>query len=73
MAQLCSLPAAIAEAAPAVPFTEGGGVACPTKLLPQQTTAPVPAWMAQLWPASAAIAEALPSVPSTDGGGVACP
>jgi len=39
---------------------------------PQQTTAPVPAWIAQLCAKPVAIAEAVPAVPSTEGGGVAC-
>ncbi len=72
MASVWVPPAAIAEAVPSVPSTEGGGVACP-RYEPQQTTAPLPAWIAQLWPLPAAIAEAVPSVPSTEGGGVACP
>jgi hypothetical protein len=58
---------------PALPSTEGGGVACPFQLAPQQTTAPLPAWIAQLWYLLVAIGEALPWVPSTEGGGVACP
>ena len=40
-------PAAIVKAVPAVPSTEAGGGVSP--LTPQQTTAPVPAWIAQLW------------------------
>jgi hypothetical protein len=50
IAQLWTQPAAIAEAVPAVPFTEGGGVPSPKELEPQQMTAPVPAWIAQLCP-----------------------
>src|SRR5262249_61290002 len=83
-AQLCTPPAAIAEAVPAVPSTEGGGVVSPLTSTPQQTTAPVPAWIAQLWPMGAqlkiqnsappaAIAEAVPAVPSTEGGAAALP
>jgi hypothetical protein len=53
IAQLWLAPAEIAEALPAVPSTEGGGVACPasssSSLALQQTTAPVPAWIAQAW------------------------
>jgi hypothetical protein len=37
---------------------------------PQQTTAPVLAWIAQLVRTDAAIAVAVPAVPSTEGGGV---
>src|SRR5215471_17477461 len=66
-------PAAIADAAPAVPLTEAGGVACNQSFAPQQTTAPLPAWIAQLCSSPAAIAVAVPMVPSTDGGGVASP
>src|SRR5262245_45224109 len=73
IAQLWPPPAAIAEAVPAVPSTDGGGVASPETFPPQQTTAPPSAWIAQLWPPPAAIAEAVPAVPSTDGGGVASP
>jgi hypothetical protein len=48
MAQLWDEPAEIAEALPAAPFTEAGGVACPISLAPQQTTTPLPDWIAQL-------------------------
>jgi len=41
-------PAPMAEAVPALPSTEGGAVASPEALSPQQTTAPVPCWIAQL-------------------------
>src|SRR5262245_20565781 len=73
IARGCYPPAAIAEAVPAVPSTEGGGVACPSRFQPQQTTAPLPAWIAQLCRPPAAIVKAVPAVPSTEGGGVACP
>jgi hypothetical protein len=56
-----------------VPSTVGGAAACPKSFQPQQTTAPVPAWIAQLWFPPIAIAEAVPLVPSTEEGGVACP
>src|SRR5262245_49401543 len=61
------MPAAIAEAVPALPSTEGGGAG--PMMAPQQTTFPVPAWMAQLrfWPS--AIATAVPPVPFTERGG----
>jgi hypothetical protein len=74
MAQLKLLPAAIAEATPVVPSTEGGGVVPRRWLLyqPQQTTALVPAWMAQLCQ-PAATTEAVPVVPFTEAGGVALP
>src|SRR5262249_61616682 len=65
--------AAFAGAVPAVPSTEGGGVVGAMPFPPQQTTAPVPAWIAQLWYPPAVIAEAVPAVPSTDGGGVVSP
>jgi hypothetical protein len=73
MAQAWLEPAAIAAAVPALPFTDGGGVACPTEFSPQQMTAPVAAWIAQLKLSPVATAIAVPAVPSTDGGGVACP
>ena len=38
---------ATAVAVPLVPFTVTGGVAWPNVSSPQQTTAPVPAWIAQ--------------------------
>jgi hypothetical protein len=41
------------------------------EVLPQQTTAPLPAWIAQLWEPPVAIADAVPDVPSTEGSGVA--
>src|SRR5262245_47016375 len=66
-------PAAIAEAVPSVPSTEGGGVACPWSFKPQQTTVPLPAWIAQLCPEPTVIAVAVPLVPLTDAGGVASP
>src|SRR5262245_11178876 len=58
---------------PLVPSTAEGGVDCPPELSPQQTTAPVPRWIAQLWDGAAAIAEAVPSGPCTDEGGGAGP
>lgn len=60
----------MAQAEPAAPFTEGGGVAWPEVSRPQHTTAPVPAWIAQLWPLPTAIAEAVPPLPFTEAGGV---
>jgi hypothetical protein len=39
----------MAMADPMLPFTEGGGVACPESLNPQQITAFVPDWIAQAW------------------------
>ncbi len=63
----------MAVAVPSVPFTEGGGVAWPNSLLPQQMTFPVPAWIAQLWSAPAETAVAVPVVPVTDSGGNAWP
>src|SRR5262245_48699158 len=49
----------MADAVPAVPSTEGGGVAPPWKFSPQQTTMPVPAWIAQLCALPSAIADAV--------------
>ena len=40
--------AVIADAPPLDPLTEGGGVACPMSLFPQQTTAPPGDWIAQV-------------------------
>jgi len=46
-----------------MPLIDAGGVACPKKSDPQQTTAPVPAWIAQLCPPPSAIAVALQDWP----------
>ena len=80
IAQLWSTPAEMALAVPLVPSTEAGGEAWFTvawrrteKFEPQQTTLPVPAWIAQLCLCPTAIALAVPLVPSTDGGGEASP
>jgi hypothetical protein len=70
---VCVSDAEIAEAVPEVPFTAAGGVAAPWVSAPQQTTAPVPAWIAQECKSPAAIAVAVPALPSTEGGTVACP
>jgi len=57
-------------AVPDVPSTDGGGVAWPKKLSPQQTTNPAgPAAIAQLWLWPAEMAAAVPVAPFTDGGG----
>jgi len=40
---------------------------------PQQTSAPVPSWIAQLKVSPAAIADAVPVLPVTEPGGVRCP
>jgi hypothetical protein len=56
-----------------VPFTDGGGAISGKPWIPQQTTAPVPAWIAQLWPPPAAIEVAAPEMPSTDAGGSVTP
>ena len=45
--------------------TDAGGDISPYKFKPQQTTLPLPAWIAQLWENPAAIALAVPVVPST--------
>ena len=64
----------MALAVPLVPSTVTGGVDCPLfPLLPQQTTAPVSAWIAQLWELPAAMALAVPAVPFTESGGVDSP
>jgi hypothetical protein len=59
----------MAVAVPVLPFTVGGGVALPLELLPQHTTAWVPAWMAQPNKLPLAIALAVPAVPFTEAGG----
>jgi hypothetical protein len=60
----------MAVAVPKVPSTNSWGGAC---LNPQQTTFPVPAWIAQLDRSAAAIAVAVPVVPSSDAGGDVSP
>jgi hypothetical protein len=58
-------------AVPESPLTAFGGVAWPSEFRPQQTTLPVPAWIAQLWAKSAAISVAVPEKPFTASGGIA--
>jgi hypothetical protein len=60
----------MALAVPLVPLTDAGGKGWPLSLpAPQQTTFPVPAWIAQLWPAPAAMALVVPIVAVTAGDG----
>ena len=47
-ANVLSGPASICSALPPIPFSDVGGVDWPSLLYPQQTAAPVPAWIAQL-------------------------
>jgi hypothetical protein len=63
----------MALAVPVVPSTEGSGVDWPELSYPQQTTFPVPAWIAQLCHPPAAIAVAVPAVPPTEEGTVNWP
>jgi hypothetical protein len=58
-------------AVPETPLTASGGVAWPSKFLPQQMALPVPAWIAQLWSLPAAMWVAVPETPLTASGGVA--
>ena len=67
-------------AVPQTPLTVSGGVDWPRLSRPQQTTLPVPSWIAQLCspPGSlcsppAAMAVAVPETPLTASGGVAWP
>ena len=60
-------------AVPETPLTSSGGVAWPQRSQPQQTTLPVPAWIAQLWAPPAAMWVAVPEMPLTASGGVAWP
>ncbi len=60
-------------AVPETPLTALGGVAWPLPSKPQQTTLPVPAWIAQLWKRPAVMSVAVPETPLTALGGVARP
>ena len=66
-------PSTIAAAVPSLPSTDGGGVASPSKSVPQHTSLPVCDWIAQLIKSPTATIAAVPSPPSTAAGGVALP
>jgi hypothetical protein len=56
-----------------MPLTASGGIVWPLPSSPQQTTLPVPAWIAQLWKPPNAMSVAVPKTPLTALGGVAWP
>ena len=61
-------------AVPKTPLTVSGGVAMSYRFQPQQTTLPVPAWIAQVWKlARRDVGRGPRETPLTASGGIAWP